>query len=513
MAQCDISVIQNALGIQQTGPRTVIVPADPIIWSEDTSYEYLTLVASTDFGKSYISKRNVPAGTPLTNTNYWIPAADYNAQMAQIQQDLDSLETSVDSEISTLQTKVDSMSAASRENVFAVFSDSTFQRNPDPATSEMVTSVVEFMQQLMPAATVKNYGRGGTGTNYLVEKLNSLSVDTSVDTVLIAYGTNDWQASFESAPILASQSGTTNTELNAERAIARAKVVFPNAHIIWFTPAHIHSPAASAHLNVNSAGSTPYAYYDTINKVCVQQGVQCVRLDKIMGVDESNYQNYMVTSGGGIFVHYNEGMTKRIAEMIANDLYSVEASPSVPAINYVINRPAYASANTLFGHWYMRNIVSQLPAGSFTLHAYAYGSGNVTIGGETYPVDKSTYLTLDFDTESAGKIIITSTVNLFNVAVMPRGANYFGVPQKNYIVWEDAENDLHFVYDGLVGIMYGESANIPTSGTFEGFPLNGSFIGFCDTNFTPVYGRVGNEEIAFSQAVTGKYLQLWFGIR
>lgn len=91
MASCDVKLIQNALGIQQTGPRTVIVPADPIIWSDETSYEYLTIVASTDFGQAYISKKDVPAGTPLTNTEYWIPAASYNAQLAQIQAQLAAL--------------------------------------------------------------------------------------------------------------------------------------------------------------------------------------------------------------------------------------------------------------------------------------------------------------------------------------------------------------------------------------------------------------------------------------
>lgn len=91
MAKCDVSVIQNALGIQQTGPRTVIVPADPIIWSAGTSYEYLTLVTSTDFGQAYISKRDVPAGTPLTNAEYWIPAAQYNAQLAQIQTNISGI--------------------------------------------------------------------------------------------------------------------------------------------------------------------------------------------------------------------------------------------------------------------------------------------------------------------------------------------------------------------------------------------------------------------------------------
>lgn len=86
MADCNVSVVNGPLGIKATGPRTVIVPADPIIWDESTSYEYLTLVASTDFGQGYVSKRDVPSGTPLTDKDYWIPVAQYNAQLAQIQQ-------------------------------------------------------------------------------------------------------------------------------------------------------------------------------------------------------------------------------------------------------------------------------------------------------------------------------------------------------------------------------------------------------------------------------------------
>ena len=88
---CNPSILTQALGITATGPRTVIVPADPIIWDAETSYEYLTLVASTDFGQAYISKRDVPAGTELTNTEYWIPAASFNAQLAAIQKQLAKL--------------------------------------------------------------------------------------------------------------------------------------------------------------------------------------------------------------------------------------------------------------------------------------------------------------------------------------------------------------------------------------------------------------------------------------
>ena len=77
-------------GNKTYGPRTVIVPADPIIWSAETSYPYLTLVASADFGQSYISKKDVPSGTPLENTDYWIPAAQFNAQLAKLQNELNA---------------------------------------------------------------------------------------------------------------------------------------------------------------------------------------------------------------------------------------------------------------------------------------------------------------------------------------------------------------------------------------------------------------------------------------
>lgn len=88
MPDCRPTIAQNGVAIQQTGPRTVIVPADPIEWSAETSYEYLTLVASTDYGQGYVSKKDVPAGTPLTSTEYWIPVASFNAQLSDIQNQL-----------------------------------------------------------------------------------------------------------------------------------------------------------------------------------------------------------------------------------------------------------------------------------------------------------------------------------------------------------------------------------------------------------------------------------------
>ena len=109
---CNPQLVTQALGIQATGPRTVIVPADPIIWDEGTSYEYLTLVASTDFGQGYVSKRDVPAGTELTNTEYWIPVASYNAQLANINKQLAEVQSTVADAVSSIDELTESTAPA-----------------------------------------------------------------------------------------------------------------------------------------------------------------------------------------------------------------------------------------------------------------------------------------------------------------------------------------------------------------------------------------------------------------
>ena len=96
---CDVATTNAPLNLNVIGPRSVIVPADPIEWSADTSYEYLTLVSSADFGQGYVAKRDVPSGTPLTNTDYWIPVASFNAQLSTIQSQIGTVENSLAEEV------------------------------------------------------------------------------------------------------------------------------------------------------------------------------------------------------------------------------------------------------------------------------------------------------------------------------------------------------------------------------------------------------------------------------
>lgn len=71
---------------QYIGARYIPLFADPIEWSAETAYEPLTVV--TYQGGSYVSRQYVPAGIPLSNNNYWLLWADYNAQLEAYRQEV-----------------------------------------------------------------------------------------------------------------------------------------------------------------------------------------------------------------------------------------------------------------------------------------------------------------------------------------------------------------------------------------------------------------------------------------
>lgn len=41
-------------------------------WNESSAYEIMDVVTDPESGEAYESLKNVPQGTPLTNTTYWM---------------------------------------------------------------------------------------------------------------------------------------------------------------------------------------------------------------------------------------------------------------------------------------------------------------------------------------------------------------------------------------------------------------------------------------------------------
>lgn len=50
-------------------------------WSNTKQYAALSVVYTNN--RSYVSRKTVPAGTPITNTEFWIQSSDWNAQVAE----------------------------------------------------------------------------------------------------------------------------------------------------------------------------------------------------------------------------------------------------------------------------------------------------------------------------------------------------------------------------------------------------------------------------------------------
>lgn len=83
--------------IQYVGARYVPLFADPIEWNSSATYEPLTIV--TYMNASYTSRKQVPAGIEPTNNEYWALTGNYNAQVEEYRQEVESLKTSFNNNI------------------------------------------------------------------------------------------------------------------------------------------------------------------------------------------------------------------------------------------------------------------------------------------------------------------------------------------------------------------------------------------------------------------------------
>lgn len=76
--------------MEYIGMRYLTKFADPIEWDDTRQYEHLTVVQYQ--GATYVSKQRVPVGIPITDTNYWLYWADFNAQIEQYRQEVRAMD-------------------------------------------------------------------------------------------------------------------------------------------------------------------------------------------------------------------------------------------------------------------------------------------------------------------------------------------------------------------------------------------------------------------------------------
>lgn len=109
------------------GARYVPVFADPIEWDSSLIYEPLTVVKHE--GASYVSRKTVPEGIQINNTDYWILWADYNAQLQHYINEVNAFDGRIDAleealpiaefdDVNTVDARFDSLGALLPESSF-----------------------------------------------------------------------------------------------------------------------------------------------------------------------------------------------------------------------------------------------------------------------------------------------------------------------------------------------------------------------------------------------------------
>lgn len=82
-------------------------------WNKTSAYAALSVVYTND--QSYVSRKTVPANTEITNTEFWIKSADWNAQVTQYNQNVEQYQANVErynQNVETYNANVDNFFAA-----------------------------------------------------------------------------------------------------------------------------------------------------------------------------------------------------------------------------------------------------------------------------------------------------------------------------------------------------------------------------------------------------------------
>lgn len=340
-AQTDNSVVQGTVtdramvipdippqGLMSVGPRVTPHFVKPSLWSALTTYHFFDAVHDAA-GASYVAiKPEVPAGTQLTDEGFWFRWADPNSQFADLSELVKSFNGRISQNTADIAETNENLTAQINMTTnkginLAIFSDSTFQRNVDHDTQKPVKSVVNWLEEFTDA-TITNYGVGGTDTNWLVNRIGQIPASELIkmDVIIVAYGTNDWQGQLN--PIQIVDKVTDSMEYLYNKAVNLLQQKAPKANIICVTPGYIHSAQSSdapLTLNYNKTGNSYKTYCDVIEHVANKNNCSVLRLDELLSINESNYATQMVSSGNDIWVHYNESTTKKIAKMIASNLF------------------------------------------------------------------------------------------------------------------------------------------------------------------------------------------------
>lgn len=164
-------------------------------WVAEIEYPPLAFVQYGADGDTYLSLKEVPANTPITDENYWMKTGSTLEQILEIQRRLSSVETSVEdmgTRVDTIEEEVEKGNYYGRSVL--LIGDSLCDENLTQSAPCWVTYFRTLVEQ--DGGNVTNFSFSGIGitdavTPTIQTKLNDIPVGDYTD-VVIWLGCNDW---------------------------------------------------------------------------------------------------------------------------------------------------------------------------------------------------------------------------------------------------------------------------------------------------------------------------------
>lgn len=171
---------------QYIGARYVPKFADPIEWDNLRSYEAMEIV--TYLGTSYTSKKPVPTGVELNNSEYWVVTGNYNAQVEKYRE-----ETAKNREdIVLIENQIDALKANKK---ILIIGDSygTTNGSMEKDITPYTTLLKQYFDNNNVGITLyyANQNGAGFGNGIFLTLLNNFKESAEIDDIIVLGGWND----------------------------------------------------------------------------------------------------------------------------------------------------------------------------------------------------------------------------------------------------------------------------------------------------------------------------------
>ena len=189
-------------------------------WDRNKSYEALTIVQANN--SSYTSKKPVPPGIDISNTEYWVLTGNFNGQVEEYRQAVENLSMDVDS----LTEEVGNMKTAKRRFIFI---GDSYASGWDPGAQLNIKSWVEYAIEYLGLESGQYYKKYANGAGFsipgtagkkfidLLEELGTEITEPELITDIVVLGGYNDHAVYNSIPG------------DIKAFSVKAKTLFPNS--------------------------------------------------------------------------------------------------------------------------------------------------------------------------------------------------------------------------------------------------------------------------------------------